>query len=240
MDAFWVSLFGVFALEMGDKTQLVAMSLASKFNAWITLVGIAVATLAVHLISIALGGAAGEHLPQNWISLLAGIAFIGFGLWTYRGDCLDDDEAPKCGMRGAFVCVFTTFFLAELGDKTMLGTVAIASKSVGHLIPVWLGSSLGMVVADGLAILVGLFLGKKLPEKAIRIGATVIFLGFGAYSVVSAFSMASAGKHLPSYAWAIAGVSLVVLAWIFLRPQAKHVCVLPVNDPQAEDVKAGK
>ncbi|MCX6344309.1 MAG: TMEM165/GDT1 family protein [Armatimonadetes bacterium] len=232
MGAFWISLFGVFFLEMGDKTQLVAMSLASKFNAWITLAGVAAATLVVHLISIALGGGAGKFMSPNWIGFLAGIAFIGFGLWTYRGDCLDDDEAPKCGTRGAFACVFTTFFLAELGDKTMLGTVALASNH--SLIPVWLGSSLGMVVADGLAMLVGLFLGKKLPEKAIRIGASAIFLGFGAFSVISK------GILLPHYAWAIAGVSLVVLGWIFLRPQPKHVCVLPVNEPQAEDVKAGK
>lgn len=220
MDAFWISLVAVFALEMGDKTQLVAMSLASRYNAWVTLAGIAVATLVVHLFSIAIGGAAGAKLPGEWIRFLAGIAFIGFGLWTYRGDCLEEGDAPKCSTRGAFACVFTTFFIAELGDKTMLGTVALASTNIQTLIAVWLGSSLGMVVADGLAMILGLVLGAKLPEKAVKIGATLIFIGYGV------FSIATEGVKLPQFAWAIAVVSVAVLSYIFLRPQPqKEVCL---------------
>lgn len=221
MDAFWISLVGVFLLELGDKTQLVAMSLASRFNAWITLAGIAAATLAVHLFSVGIGYGAGQLLPLDWIGFLAGIAFIGFGLWTYRGDCLEEGDAPKCGTRGAFWCVFTTFFLAELGDKTMLGTVALASTH--SWIPVWLGSSTGMVISDGLAIVVGLVLGAKLPEKAVRIGASCIFGGFGVFSVVSK------GPSLPTYSWAIAGVSTALLAYIFLRPRPKRICLTPAD-----------
>jgi len=217
--AFWISLAGVFFLEMGDKTQLVAMSLASRFSIGITLAGIASATLLVHLFSVALGGSAANYLPADWIRFVAGIAFVGFGLWTLRGDYLEEGHAPKCGTRGAFLCVFTTFFIAELGDKTMLGTVALASTY--SVIPVWLGSSAGMVVADGLAMLVGQVLGARLPEKAVRIGAAMIFLGYGAFSIINE------GRRLPLAAWAVAGVSIALLAYIFLRPRPKGICLTP-------------
>jgi putative Ca2+/H+ antiporter (TMEM165/GDT1 family) len=144
---------------------------------------------------------------------------VGFGLWTLRGDCLEEGDAPKCGTKGAFLCVFATFFMAELGDKTMLGTVALASTY--SVIPVWLGSSAGMVVADGLAILVGQVLGARLPEKAVRMGAAMIFLGYGAFSIINE------GRRLPLAAWAVAGVSIALLAYIFLRPRPKRICLAP-------------
>lgn len=209
MEAFWLSLGIVFLAELGDKTQLVALCLATRFNARVVLLGILVATLAVHIISVLLGGGVGKLLPEAWIKLAAGLAFVGFGLWTMRGDELDDDDCDKPQTRSPFWMVTTTFFLAELGDKTMLSTVALATNN--SLIPVWLGSSLGMVVSDGLAILVGQMLGKKLPERAIKIGASLIFFAFGGYSIVVG------ATRLPVYSWAIVAVVIAGLVGIFLR-----------------------
>ena len=183
MEAFWLSLGLIFLAELGDKTQLVALLLATRFKAGVVLAGIFVATLAVHALSVALGGATSHFLPQGWIYLLSGLAFIGFGWWTWRGDTLEDEENySNRRFKSPFVIVFITFFLAELGDKTMLSTVTLAASQ--DLVPVWLGSTLGMVLSDALAIWVGRILGKQLPERTIKIGAAIIFIGFGLYFAV--------------------------------------------------------
>jgi len=197
----------VFLAELGDKTQLVALCLASRYKAKVVLAGILAATLVVHVVSVALGGGLGRLLPEAWIKLAAGLAFIGFGLWTLRGDSLSDEECDNIQGRSPFWLVFVTFFLAELGDKTMLSTVALATDR--PIIPVWLGSSLGMVLSDGLAIIVGQILGAKLPERAIKIGAAVIFFGFGLYG------MTEGALALPAYAWAVAAVATLGLIAVY-------------------------
>lgn len=182
MEEFLLSLGLIFVAELGDKTQLVALTLATRFRAGVVLAGIFVATLLVHLLSVALGGFTGSLLSSGWIELLSGLAFIGFGLWTLRGDELDDGAGPLKSLTSPFLIVAVTFFLAELGDKTMLGTVTLAASY--SLTWVWIGSTLGMVVSDGLAIWVGQAMGKKLPERAIKIGAAAIFFVFGCYYAV--------------------------------------------------------
>lgn len=186
MSAFWVALFFVLIAEMGDKTQLVALAFATRYKTSTVMSGVFGATLVVHLFSVVLGEAAGLALPVFWINLLAGVAFIGFGLWTLRGDKLDDEEKLKQSRFGPLLTVGVTFFIAELGDKTMLATVTIASQQQSF-VGVWLGSTLGMVLADGLAIIVGKVIGKQLPEKLIKYGAALIFLASGVYTLVEAF-----------------------------------------------------
>ena len=178
MRVFAIAFFYVWIAEMGDKTQLVALAFATRFRATLVLSGVLGATLLIHLISVALGEALGAMLPTFWLRLLAGLAFIGFGVWTLRGDTLEDERSTPHHRWGALFTVGTTFFLAELGDKTMLTTVTLASQ-YHTFIPVWLGSSLGMVFADGLAIFAGQALGKKLPERLIQRGAAILFFASG-------------------------------------------------------------
>lgn len=186
MSAFWQSLLFVAVAEMGDKTQLVSLAFATRFPARVVLAGIFVATLLVHLFSVALGEALGLVIPVFWISIAAGAAFIGFGIWTIRGDTLGDEETKAAGRFGPFLTVAVTFFLAELGDKTMLATVTLASQ-FRDFMPVWLGSSIGMVVADGLAIAVGIVAGRRLPERTIKFGAAGIFVLSGILTIGGAF-----------------------------------------------------
>jgi putative Ca2+/H+ antiporter (TMEM165/GDT1 family) len=128
MDAFWQSTFLITVAEMGDKSQLAALAFATRFSARLTLAGIAAATLLVHLFSVIVGEAMGLALPTFWIRVVAGLAFLVFGAWTLRGDSYEDD-APRQGANfGAFLTVATTFFLAELGDKTMLATITLGSQ----------------------------------------------------------------------------------------------------------------
>lgn len=211
MDAFWLSMGMVFIAELGDKTQLVALCLASRFKATIVLAGILCATLVVHIVSVVLGCGAGKLIPAAWVALASGVAFIGFGLWTLRGDSLSDEECANIRGRSAFWLVFTTFFLAELGDKTMLSTVTLAATH--SMVTVWLGSSIGMVVSDGLAIIVGQVLGTKLPERAVKIGAAVIFFGFGLWSGVQG------SLQLPVYAWVIGAALVAVMVSWYLRAE---------------------
>jgi putative Ca2+/H+ antiporter (TMEM165/GDT1 family) len=107
------------------------------------------------------------------------LAFLGFAAWTLRGDSLDEDEAAKASKstRSAIIAASVAFFLAELGDKTMLATITLATTE--GALGTWAGSTLGMVAADALAIGVGKQLGARLPERVIRIGATATFVVFG-------------------------------------------------------------
>jgi putative Ca2+/H+ antiporter (TMEM165/GDT1 family) len=179
VDAFLVSFGIIFVAELGDKSQLMALAFAARYRALPILVGITVATALVHAISVGLGAVVGVALPTSAISVVAGVAFLGFAAWTLRGDSLGEDEAGRAerSTRSAVLAAAVAFFLAELGDKTMLATVALATKQ--GLVGTWAGSTAGMVAADALAILVGRQLGARLPERAIRIGASTMFVVFG-------------------------------------------------------------
>ncbi|MBF9131930.1 TMEM165/GDT1 family protein [Plantactinospora sp. S1510] len=173
--ALAISFGVIFVAELGDKSQLMALTFATRFRALPVIIGITVATAVVHLASVALGVGLGAALPTGWIALVAGLAFLGFGAWTLRGDKLTDEERRKAERttRSAIIAVSIAFFLAELGDKTMLATVTLATQH--DWFGTWLGSTLGMVAADALAIGVGRALGRRLPDRAIRYGASVLF-----------------------------------------------------------------
>ena len=179
MDAFLVSLGVIFVAELGDKSQLMALAFATRYRTVPVLVGITVATALVHGVSVVVGAVVGAQLPTDAINVVAGLAFLGFAWWTWRGDELSEEEEARAGRTGrsTVLAVGTAFFLAELGDKTMLATITLASRD--GLVGVWVGSTVGMVAADALAIVVGRALGARLPERAIRIGATVAFVLFG-------------------------------------------------------------
>ena len=165
--------------ELGDKSQLMAMTFAARYRAITILIAITAATALVHLFSVLLGAAVGVALPTKAISVVAGVAFLGFAAWTLRGDKLDVDESARAAQstRSVFLTVGLAFFLAELGDKTMLATITLATDN--GLLGTWIGSTLGMVAADALAIVVGQQLGARLPERTVKIGAAITFVVFG-------------------------------------------------------------
>lgn len=181
-----VSSAAIFVAELGDKSQLMAMTFATRHRAWQVLFGIALATTAVHALAVALGFGMGSALPAEWIGLVAGLAFLGFAAWTLRGDRLTEGEKSKAarGAGSVVLAVTAAFFLAELGDKTMLATVALASQH--DWLGTWIGSTVGMVLADALAIGIGIVLGKHLPARVIRYGATALFAVFGTWLIAEA------------------------------------------------------
>jgi len=184
--ALALSFAVIFVAELGDKSQLMALTFATRFRPWPVLIGISVATAVVHLVSVGIGYGLGAALPTGWISLVAGLAFLIFGGWTLRGDTLTDAERGKAARAtgSAILAVGGAFFMAELGDKTMLATITLATEH--GWVGTWIGSTAGMVAADALAILVGRLLGRHLPEKIIKYGAAVLFAIFGIWLIAEA------------------------------------------------------
>ncbi len=220
MHDFWLSLVMVFIAELGDKTQLVSLSLATRYSARVVLAGITVATLLVHVFSALIGNMAGALMPRDWLHFLSGLAFIGFGLWTLRGDSLDGEESVNTRRLSPFFLVAVVFFFAELGDKTMLCTVTMAGTCA--FAPVWLGSTAGMVLADGLAIWAGCSLGARLQGKTIKVGAALIFFAFGLVGSVKG------GMNLPPLAWLLGLFPAAGAIWLLFEkrepPKLPPVC----------------
>ena len=138
MAALLASFGFILVAEMGDKTQLVALAFATRYRASTVLIGITIATLLVHLFSVFIGEVLGATLPTFWIGIAAGLAFVGFGIWTLRGDELDEEHKMEEHRLGPLFTVGATFFLAELGDKTMLATVTMSSQ-YKDFVMVWIG-----------------------------------------------------------------------------------------------------
>ena len=175
--AFAASLAFVLLAEMGDKTQLLAMSFATCYNPSKVLLAVFIATIANHGIAVLAGQFLTTVVPLDIISLAASFSFIGFGLWTIRGDQLKD-EAKKVSRYGAVVTVAIAFFIAEIGDKTQLATVSMAADYQNPL-SVLMGTTLGMLVADAIGIVVGVILCKKIPQRKIKWFSAIIFVLFG-------------------------------------------------------------
>jgi putative Ca2+/H+ antiporter (TMEM165/GDT1 family) len=177
MDAFLASLALVTLAEMGDKTQLLAMAFATRFPARTVLLAVFLATFLNHALAVAAGRLLTTFVPLEMISLLAALSFILFGLWTLRGDTLQGEDKRFSGF-GPLLTVAIAFFLAELGDKTQLATISLAVRYANPL-GVLLGTTAGMIVADSIGIIIGIVLGKRLPEELIRWISAGIFIFFG-------------------------------------------------------------
>lgn len=176
MTPFLTSLAFVVLAEMGDKTQLLAMAFASRYRWQTVLWAVFVATLCNHLIAVLVGCLLTNLIPLQSIKIAASASFILFGLWTVRGDELREEQ-ERTG-RSPFWTVGIAFFIAEMGDKTQLATCALATR-FERILPIWLGTTAGMMLADALGIGVGIVLGKKIPERAIKGFAASAFIAFG-------------------------------------------------------------
>ncbi|MFY2787632.1 TMEM165/GDT1 family protein [Rhodococcus sp. MALMAid1271] len=218
LSALLLSFAVIFVAELGDKSQLMAMTFALRYKWYVVIGGITAATTVVHLVSVAVGHFLGVSIPTELISIVGGIAFVIFGLWTLRGDSLSEDEGAKASRvtRSAFLAIASAFFLAELGDKTMLATVTLAADN--DWVGVWIGSTVGMVAADALAIVVGAVLGKHLPERVIQFGAAILFFVFGAVLFFEGLMPGTAAPYIA--AGVVLAVSAVVVA-ILRRSRAR-------------------
>ena len=186
LTAILVSFGAIFVAELGDKSQLMALTFATRFPAVPVLIGITVATALVHAVSVLVGGVLRRRADPRRSRSPPGCV-RRLRVWTLRGDRPrpeDDERRGRAADAQRRADRQLAFFLAELGDKTMLATITLATRD--GLFGTWLGSTLGMVAADALAIGVGRLLGTRLPERTIRIGAAVSFFVFAALLLVEA------------------------------------------------------
>lgn len=178
LTAILVSLAVVFVAELGDKSQLITMTYSLRHRWWVVLSGVAIASMLVHGLSVAIGHFLGLTLPERPIAFAAAIAFLLFAFWTWReGRHGDGDDVRVAEPRFVVFAIVSSFVLAELGDKTMLATVTLASDN--HWAGVWIGATTGMVLADGVAIAAGRLMHKRLPARFLHSLASVLFLLFG-------------------------------------------------------------
>lgn len=133
---FTIALVLIMIGELADKSQLLALLLATRYKAWQVLIGIFFATFLVHFVTTLVGMLLGSAIPQGIMPWVSGVLFIGFGIWTLRGDTVDERDAEKGGMAkyGPVVATAVAFFFAELGDKTQFMTLAIAADPGGALV----------------------------------------------------------------------------------------------------------
>jgi putative Ca2+/H+ antiporter (TMEM165/GDT1 family) len=179
MEAFLASLAMVAIAEMGDKTQLLSFILAAKFRGkhWAILAGIFAATIANHFVAAFLGDWVAAKVDPDAMRWILGVGFLGFAAWALIPDKLDDDGANPSRF-GAFATTLAAFFLAEMGDKTQLATIALGAK-YASLSMVVLGTTLGMMAANVPAVLLGERLAKYVPLSKMRFLAAALFALFG-------------------------------------------------------------
>ena len=184
MEAFLTSLFLVAVAEIGDKTQLLSFVLAARLRKpWPIIGGILLATLANHALAGWVGSLLTGWVPATTLAWIVGLSFIVFGLWALHPDSFDG--SPRLHKAGAFVTAFVAFFLAEMGDKTQFATVALAAR-FDSLALVVIGTTTGMMLANVPAVWIGEKLALKMPMKAVRIVAAVLFMAVGALTLWSA------------------------------------------------------
>lgn len=177
MEQILNSFLLVAATEMGDKTQLLAFVLATRFRKpWAIMAGILVATVLNHLLAAYFGSWVSQVIPADYLRWVLGASFLVFAAWILIPD--KDDSGSGHSRFGAFLTTTITFFLAEMGDKTQLSTVVLAAK-YNNILLVTLGTTLGMLFSDGLAVAFGERLTQRIPLKWVRIFASVLFVGFG-------------------------------------------------------------
>ncbi|WP_010243873.1 TMEM165/GDT1 family protein [Acetivibrio cellulolyticus] len=177
--AFLAAVGTVVLAEMGDKTQLLAMAFATKYKASKVMIGVFIATVLNHGLAVAVGNFI-THFSgaQIWISGIASLSFIFFGLWTIRGDKLEGEE-NRTTKFGPVATVAFAFFLAEMGDKTQLATIALATKFPTSPAGILIGTTTGMLIADGIGIIIGVVMCKRIPERTIKLVSACLFILFG-------------------------------------------------------------
>ena len=185
-EAFLVSVSTISVAEIGDRTQLLSLVLSARYRQPLPIIaGILCATLANHAAAGLIGKLFGDVLKPATLQVAVGVSMIGMALWTLKPDSLDEGTV-RTSAASAFVATLTSFFLAEMGDKTQIATVALAA-AYPSLLAVIAGTTLGMLVANVPVVVLGRAFADRLPLKAIHYAASLLFLVLGVLFLVRVF-----------------------------------------------------
>jgi putative Ca2+/H+ antiporter (TMEM165/GDT1 family) len=187
MEIYLVSTLLVALAEMGDRTQLLAIMLASRFRKPVPiLLGILVATIANHTLAALAGFAVSSVLAAPWFRIAIAVSFIAMAGWALIPDREDEDDNPdRFGHLGIFATTAVTFFVVEMGDKTQIATAALAARYHGVVL-VAAGTTTGMMLANIPAVLFGHTITRVLPIRGLQIAAALVYLVLGLWGVAAA------------------------------------------------------
>ncbi len=224
---FLIAAGAVTLAEMGDKTQLLAMCFAARYKASKVLLGVFLATILNHAVAVGAGYLLKEVMSQYslYIQVVASLSFIGFALWTIRGDTVDE----SCDSRskyGPVVTVAIAFFIAEMGDKTQLATVSLAA-SYDNPLAVLAGTTAGMLIADGIGIVFGVILNKKIPERVVKWISASVFAVCGLIGYVQALAGIMSTGLLICTSLVIIVLTINLARWIMKKSSAGTSKTLP-------------
>jgi putative Ca2+/H+ antiporter (TMEM165/GDT1 family) len=184
MQTFLISTSTVALAEIGDKTQLLSLILAAKYRKpWPICAGILAATLVNHALAGSVGVLVASYLTPEILKWIVAVSFFSVALWTLKPDQADDKEAARGARYGVLMATLIAFFVAEMGDKTQIATMVLAAQY--H--PLWqvvAGTTIGMMLANVPVVWLGSRFAEKLPLKAARIGAAVLFCALGLWILV--------------------------------------------------------
>jgi putative Ca2+/H+ antiporter (TMEM165/GDT1 family) len=185
LEALLVSTAVVAVGELGDKTQLLSLVLAARFQKpWPIVAGILVATLANHALAGLAGNWVRSVVPEDVLRWLLALSFFAVAAWALKPDKLDDDDAPPASRWGVFAATTVAFFIAEIGDKTQIATVMLAAR-FESLPAVVLGTTLGMLIVNVPTVFLGNAASAKIPFRLVRIAAAALFAGLGVWVLVA-------------------------------------------------------
>jgi putative Ca2+/H+ antiporter (TMEM165/GDT1 family) len=178
MEAFLVSISTIAIAEIGDRTQLLSLVLAARYRRpWPIIAGILCATLANHALAGFIGVWFGAQLMPRTLDIIVGISMIAMAIWTLKPDKLDEDSGASSAM-GAFLATLSSFFIAEIGDKTQIATLALAA-AYPNLLAVVAGTTAGMMIVNAPVVFLGKAFANRLPLKAIHYTAAGLFIVLG-------------------------------------------------------------
>lgn len=212
MTALIASFLLVFFAEMGDKTQLLAMAFAAKYNAYKVLIAVFIATGLINTFSVLVGRFLTTVVPVELISLIAALSFIVFGLWNLHDDKIEGEDRRRSRF-GPIATVAIAFFLAEMGDKTQLATISLAIK-YGNALAVLAGATIAMVAANAIGIGAGTVLRRYVSERSIKVFSSVLFILFGLNGIYVALSPRIGQAHLWVTVAAIGALALAAAIYI--------------------------
>lgn len=226
---YLIAVGAVTLAEMGDKTQLLAMCFAARYKASKVLIGVFLATVLNHAVAVGAGYFLKEVLSHYslYIQVVASLSFIGFALWTIRGDTVDD-TCDNRSRYGPVATVAIAFFIAEMGDKTQLATVSLA-VSYGSPLAVLFGTTTGMLIADGIGIIFGVVLNKKIPEKAMKWISASIFAVCGLVGYIQSLAGVMEIALLICTVLVIIVLTICIALWIVRKNKTAGIEKLTEN-----------
>lgn len=213
MSVFLIVLGTIFIAEMGDKTQLLLVAMANKYRISQILAGTWLATLLLNLLAVFVGAALSQYLDMRIIKVIAAAAFFWFAYSTLKGDDADEEQKTSRSRFGPVLAIFGSFFAGELGDKTQLSAITLAAaytqQSLANAAAVFAGCTLGLILADLIGLITGLFLKSRMPTGVLNKISFVIFAAFGAFSTWEASELIfSPGIHAHLFS------SLIILIFV--------------------------